>query len=420
MKQLIVIGNGFDIHCGLRSSYADFFLDRFKTLFCKDKENVENIEELESDLSEERSKISSFISDVRSRLNLFPSDNRDCDYFKRCKKRFFPEKDITRWDLFFLFADACVDKSVNKYEWQDVESLIFDVTSIALNVNDAYKMNYAEDVQIGLSGDKGIKVFSKIIYDLSFTGHDKTGEIAAELLKELKKFEHSFAVFITDQIDLDQTNTGYVKNAIDLYESLSRCNQSNRKSKSDNVDILSFNYSLDEVFVNILNRNLDDCRLNTWSNIHGIAHHEVTPYYPAPIFGIDSQGILSQNGQADLRISFTKAYRIIENKINEIRSSAGYDEEDLITIYGHSLGAADYSYFETIFDENNLYYSDCKIEYYYYPGKNDREKLINRQDAITRLYNLLTDYGNSLSETHGGNIVNKLNLENRLRVIPSE
>lgn len=61
-----------------------------------------------------------------------------------------------------------------------------------------------------------------------------------------------------------------------------------------------------------------------------------------------------------------------------------------------------------------------KIEYYYYPGKNDQKKLITRQQAITRLYNLLTDYGNSLSEMHGYNIVNKLNLENRLSVIPSE
>lgn len=103
-----------------------------------------------------------------------------------------------------------------------------------------------------------------------------------------------------------------------------------------------------------------------------------------------------------------------------MRSSSGYARKDLISIYCHSLGSADYSYFEAIFDENNFYYSDCKIEYYYYPGKNDREKLIKHQESITRLYNLLTNYGDSLGETHGDNIVNKLNLENRLIVIPSE
>lgn len=40
---------------------------------------------------------------------------------------------------------------------------------------------------------KGLSYFQKIIYYLSFTKHDKAEEIAAELLKELKKFEHSFA-----------------------------------------------------------------------------------------------------------------------------------------------------------------------------------------------------------------------------------
>lgn len=421
MKQLIVLGNGFDIHCGLKSRYSDFFLDRFKTLFCKDKDNATQIEELDDDLTQERRKILSFISDIRGQLNFSSNDDNDCDYFKHYKEKFFSERNnITRWDLFFLFADTCVDKSINKYEWQDVESLIFDVISIALNGNCTYKMNYVENVQTGLREEEGIKFFSRIVYYLSFKGHNEPEEIAAELLKELKKFEHSFAIYIANQIDLSQTRNGYIANAIKLYQYISKYNQSNRNSTSKRIDVLNFNYSLDDRFNDILDREIDESRLNTWSNIHGIAHHEETPYYPAPIFGIDSHGILSQNGKSDLRILFTKAYRVIENEINEMRSSSGYGGKDLITIYCHSLGAADYSYFEAIFDENNLYYSNCKIEYYYYPGRNDKEKIIRRQKAITRLYNLLTDYGNSLSETHGDNIVNKLNLENRLSVIPSE
>lgn len=421
MNQLIVLGNGFDIHCGLKSSYSDFFFDRFRSLFCEEKESTTCIEDLEDNLSERRRSILSFISNLRNQLDFEPNDNNDCDYFKRYKETYFSENnDITRWDLFFLFADACVDKSVNKYEWQDVESLIFDVISIALNAKSTYKMHYVKDVQIGPYEDEGIKLFSKIVYYLSFTGHNTDEEIAAELLRELKKFEHSFAIYITNQIDLNQTHSGYVDNAIKLYKDISKYNRSNKGSVSDQIDVLNFNYSLDDRFKDILDREIDDNRLETWSNIHGIAHHEETPYYPAPIFGIDGHGIVSRKGQSDLRISFTKAYRVIENEINEMRSSSGYAGKDLITIYCHSLSAADYSYFEAIFDENDLYYSNCKIEYYYYPGENDQEKLIKRQEAITHLYNLLTNYGDSLSETHGDNIVNKLNLENRLSVIPSE
>lgn len=242
MNQLIVLGNGFDIHCGLKSRYSDFFLDRFKRLFCKDEDNAQQIEELKDNLDEKRCKILSFISDIRNHLNFSLNDNNDCDYFKRYKEEFPSEKNITRWDLFFLFADTCVDKSVNKYEWQDVESLIFDVISIALNAKSNYKMHYVKNVQIGPYEDEGIKLFSKVVYYLSFTGHNMDEEIAAELLRELKKFEHSFAKYITNQIDLNQTRSGYVNNAIKLYKRISKYSQSNRRSGSDKVDVLSFNY----------------------------------------------------------------------------------------------------------------------------------------------------------------------------------
>lgn len=32
-RQLIVLGNGFDIQCGLKSTYQDFFNNRFKEVF---------------------------------------------------------------------------------------------------------------------------------------------------------------------------------------------------------------------------------------------------------------------------------------------------------------------------------------------------------------------------------------------------
>lgn len=46
MKQLLILGNGFDLACGLKSAYSDFFLDRFKNLFCADAENVSTVKDL--------------------------------------------------------------------------------------------------------------------------------------------------------------------------------------------------------------------------------------------------------------------------------------------------------------------------------------------------------------------------------------
>ena len=78
----------------MKSRYSDFFLDRFKTLFCNDKDNAQQIEELEDDLAEKRSKILSFILNIRSQLNFSQNDNNDCDYFKHYKEKFFSEKII--------------------------------------------------------------------------------------------------------------------------------------------------------------------------------------------------------------------------------------------------------------------------------------------------------------------------------------
>lgn len=89
MKQLIVLGNRFDIHCKLKSRYSDFFFDRFKALFCEQTEDAKCIEDLEDDLSERRQSILSFISNLRNQLNFERNDNNNCDYFKRCKEKFF-------------------------------------------------------------------------------------------------------------------------------------------------------------------------------------------------------------------------------------------------------------------------------------------------------------------------------------------
>ena len=40
LKQLIVLGNGFDLYCGLRSSFNDFFTPRKKQLNKILEENI--------------------------------------------------------------------------------------------------------------------------------------------------------------------------------------------------------------------------------------------------------------------------------------------------------------------------------------------------------------------------------------------
>lgn len=66
-----------------------------------------------------------------------------------------------------------------------------------------------------------------------------------------------------------------------------------------------------------------------------------------------------------------------------------------------------------------MYDSNTKLVFYYYPGNNKKDKINNEIKSNRAINNLLTHYGQTLSEAHGENIVNKLILEKRLNVVPN-
>jgi len=87
------------------------------------------------------------------------------------------------------------------------------------------------------------------------------------------------------------------------------------------------------------------------------------------------------------------------------------NENSAITIkfYGHSLNEADYSYFQSIFDYYNLYGNDRVALVFYY------SKGYEQTDSI---YRLINSYGNTLTnKEQGKNLIHKLLLENRLKIV---
>lgn len=140
---------------------------------------------------------------------------------------------------------------------------------------------------------------------------------------------------------------------------------------------------------------------------------------PRPIFGIDNHNILADNIENDPRIIFTKSFRIVNDNVNNIRLRDALSNYDLVTVYGHSLGRADYSYFETFFDKGDLYNSNVRLEFYYYSGETEKDRMINAIKYNKAVNNLLTYYGQTMGTLHGEDIVNKLTLEKRLTVKPN-
>ena len=83
------------------------------------------------------------------------------------------------------------------------------------------------------------------------------------------------------------------------------------------------------------------------------------------------------------------------------------------------MANADYSYFESIFDQYDIFHSDVKLKFYYYKGNSEEEARKNEREVMRKVVNLVTSYGLTLRKEHGENIINKMMLEQRLTIIRS-
>ena len=150
---------------------------------CKD------FKEMTPHLENKRNHIIQSIERTKNSINFSPDENRDCDYFKVNSSKWSEKVDLNRWDIFFLFAESWVGKDVGLYEWQDVESIIYEVISIALGCKYESKISYKDEVDLIGGSQHGKEAFAKLVYNISYVDYNRHSEISVELFSELKKFE---------------------------------------------------------------------------------------------------------------------------------------------------------------------------------------------------------------------------------------
>lgn len=420
--QFLIIGNGFDLHCGMGSSYTNFFNELFGiSLGIEVKKLIDpnlNIKKYEN--KTER--------DIRQKFKAYYRETHDAvqsykyavmEYLTNCKgillnnegydngririKTIIILKQInekilkclystSKWDVVFFVAKLFYLKE-NNVGWSDVEKMIFYVVSLLLN------------------GTYHIKYFNRLIKNIF--QNDSKNDLANEMLAELNTFEKEFAIFIQSKETIE-----YYAKAQKTLEQITLRDNNLFVDQRVVLDVFDFNYSLNyyaaQHFLNLSSKIL----IHDWTNIHGIADYNkgLNNNLPSPIFGFDLRELLDtvhkdKKISDDIRLKFTKSYRLSTNHVNMIRKRRFQEQVDTITIVGHSLNKADYSYFEFIFDKYNLYDGDVCLEFYYAPQFTKEEDYTKDIDA------LLTDYGQTLSDTHGENIFNKLMLEQRLKIL---
>lgn len=144
INRLIVIGNEFDLQCGLKSQYKDFFNDIFKIEDIKKKQSLDQmkqnlIERIIGDATANNletlfcSYINNEINEVEYGEDWLPVSGR------------FWKKTLSTWDLVFLALFICSKEEEASLLWCDVETVIYIVITWWLiekpNVKSKWKNN---------------------------------------------------------------------------------------------------------------------------------------------------------------------------------------------------------------------------------------------------------------------------------------
>lgn len=229
------------------------------------------------------------------------------------------------------------------------------------------------------------------------------------MIKEVSDFENELSAYLSTQIDetyLENSKKLAVSLSLAEYrndllyadedERMDKFNERNELMSSGEyaADFFTFNYTPVS----------NGAKAHQIQNIHGSIREENT------ILGIDGHEV------DDDLLEFTKTYRLLSH--SQVKERIDFSQEfDCIKFFGHSLGEADYSYFQSIFDGLDLYKSNTKLFFYFhiYDLSKKAEIIAQNYHAVSKL---LKHYGETFKSNpdHGKNLMHKLILEGRLTV----
>ncbi|MDB1680785.1 MULTISPECIES: AbiH family protein [Enterococcus] len=385
-KKLIILGNGFDLACNLKSTYKAFFENRITS---------EIREVLNDALQCFRDQM---ISDDLFGYNTIFKVKEPKDYFQTRRTLqvnngtgthsvygVIRDSNLTFWDLIFYYSGG----SEKDLQWQDIEQKMLDFFCFTDEDTKFPNLNMIKKTLRGVFSS--VNAETLICLHLASFLPDRIEYENKNLLNylydELRTFENNFAEYIRNII-----NDDYESKACNLL--LAMVEASSIPHISDKV--FSFNYT---------NPFKDQLKI---INVHGTVKENNI------IFGIDQENV---DPTKDI-YRFTKTFR----QMTETKLAVTYQENilpdkeeiDEIVFFGHSLSTLDYSYFQTIFDHYELYQSKIRLVFYYKKyGDYTREDM--ELDLAQKISKMLYTYSPSIDNPKKGkNLLHKLLLEKRL------
>lgn len=368
-KVKLILGNGFDLHCKLHSSYYDYFflhkLNKYKYEF-----------------------IHSFFEKYRS---IYNAGTRFYEPNLIGKNEL---KKLNVWDYFFtLYNYYCHTQSEDE-NWSNIEELILE--SLTGNESKKSPISWSDVYRVinnhARASDFILESMVYVVYSFNDKhGFEKEIDFYNFLLSQLKLFEKEFGYFIKNQrVNLsDKSFLIGMKN--ERYFDIASRTLKHLCNLDKVVSIDVFNYdsiNLDETIQK------ERCINGDFDN---------------PIFGIDSS-ILPSKPQ----YIFTKTNRKIEhdliNRHHEVESPF-----ENVVVYGHSLDKADYNYFFPILDKLELIDNTKTgvIVFAYSIYDDEKKEEILRQLRLS-IYSLFLQYGKYKGLTEPNRLIDILASNRRI------
>ena len=373
--QLLILGNGFDLQCGLKSTFADF---------------------------------------METREALINKTNKMPAHDLRLYTRLLRKKRLTVWDFILT-------QSVQEQSWYDIEACIKtwvdygaagEESSCAEHMRKIYSY-HRESIKNfqPLLAELSVYLYAQKLYQVSPMEWSQES-ILRVLMEELGRFEMEFATYLVGQTE---NNSEYLQRSAELlsiliFDQLEWVIESNPHHSSINhfesVGILDFNYTDPApLFGNVTPPIL---------NVHGRAKDKNI------IFGIDGKNLNPNQLHYASTVKFTKTYRLMALRdkphyslVRPYNAGSPTGATKVIKFFGHSLSDADYSYFQAIFDEVDLHESNTRLIFYY--NQNRPDGTTAQEEMHEKVNRLITTYGATLdNDHHGRNLLHKLLLEGRL------
>lgn len=382
VKQLIVLGNGFDRAAGLESDYEGFINALLK----------------ESDLTPEQA-----VQGMEWLLRSIDHSNQaEMNYETRAVK-------MNAWILLLLNAKLAGDSTwanvEDKMRWYLDDGIIQKIASAVSSTN----ISFVDTNDIVDAGIKIIALKLKQSGKIEMSSED----VAKYLYEQLHDLESLFESYLFASAGYKSKNIQYFKAARRLLIKM--------VGKDADYNMLSFNYT-----------DPWNSRWNSQSsqnsfvlptkvnNVHGEAILDDGTQNRL-IFGVDSIGISPES----LEYMFTKSFRTMIMSADpmihpSVHRDDVFDKEVTdIKFYGHSLAPADYAYFQQMFDFYNLYENNNITLTFYYTPYGDQTPMDAIRWQASAVSKLIEKYGETLDNGKPGkgkNLFTRLQLLGRIKI----